>query len=689
MACTSLGTTLGLALERSASTAAAAPSLPALTLAAQSPFVLPSEPLAVRLDVNLPSASRAGTTLTVTVYDKLSSRSEFDQSVDAVPASSRILDPAQSVAVPATGPVALSMPVRTGAAARGAAGGLSIALPCTPDTGNCPGVYPVSFALTRHGSSQTLGQLTTYLTYAEGQSGSPLRVALMVPVGSSLHIEHTDDAATAIAAPTANEIRALSALTEILEREAPTAAGAGVPVTVLADPQSLQGLLATGDPSARRVVSTLAELSAAGGDQFPDQPFVPIDLGALNGGGLTGEIRLQMAQGDAVLRGAGLRVEGPVALVRGGVGTNLAGGLQLAGANRVIVPDTSVSDNETHGGITQPFGLELGHAAPIVTAAADTELATHFDDHPADPVLAANQLLADLALIHSEEPNAADPRGVVVVPPANWTPSATFMATLLAGLETNPVAKAITVRDYFASVPPGGSPPAVEPTERRPSTSGAGPTLPKTVADSVANGRRRYIAFRSAVQGTPAILGQLADVLLASQSEVLTTTRQLAGVATYERSLASQLASVQLATDRTITLTARTGPIPVTVLSSAHFVMVGTLSLASDKLQFPQGSSRSDFVVHPNTNSVRILVQARTSGDLPLTVTLTSPEAAPGSPPLVITRGQLTVRSTATSLVGIVLTAAAAAVLVVWWVRTWRRGRAARATRGRAGSAAP
>ena len=51
---------------------------------------------------------------------------------------------------------------------------------------------------------------------------------------------------------------------------------------------------------------------------------------------------------------------------------------------------------------------------------------------------------------------------------------------------------------------------------------------------------------------------------------------------------------------------------------------------------------------------------------------------------LVIAQGQLTVRSTATSIVGIVLTAAALVVLLAWWARTWQAGRRKkRAARGR------
>jgi heme/copper-type cytochrome/quinol oxidase subunit 2 len=41
----------------------------------------------------------------------------------------------------------------------------------------------------------------------------------------------------------------------------------------------------------------------------------------------------------------------------------------------------------------------------------------------------------------------------------------------------------------------------------------------------------------------------------------------------------------------------------------------------------------------------------------------------------VIARAALTVHSTSISIVGIALTVVAALVLLVWWARTWRKGR--------------
>ncbi len=127
---------------------------------------------------------------------------------------------------------------------------------------------------------------------------------------------------------------------------------------------------------------------------------------------------------------------------------------------------------------------------------------------------------------------------------------------------------------------------------------------------------------------------------------------------------------ISLANQGTITFTSRTAAIPVSVLSSAPFPIKVVVSLNSDKFTFPDGNSRTLTLDRPTT-PVRIQARSRTSGDrLPVEVTLTTPDGRWSSPGPI-----LTVHSTSISLVGVALTALAAVVLLVWWARTWRRGR--------------
>ena len=108
----------------------------------------------------------------------------------------------------------------------------------------------------------------------------------------------------------------------------------------------------------------------------------------------------------------------------------------------------------------------------------------------------------------------------------------------------------------------------------------------------------------------------------------------------------------------------------MTVLSSAPYPVTVVVTLTSDKFTFPDGATRQLLLDRPTT-SVRVTAQARTSGDrLPIDVTLHTPDGQ-----LLIAHTVLTVHSTAISFVGVALTVLAGAVLLVWWVRTWRRSR--------------
>jgi hypothetical protein len=399
-----------------------------------------------------------------------------------------------------------------------------------------------------------------------------------------------------------------------------------------------------------------------------------------------------MAKGAAVLGSNHIRTDTAPAtwVAQGAVGPSIGPGLADVHATRLVLPDSqlappsaAVSALAGYHTWTYPFTLGLGHGRQVRAAAADGHIASEFSDDPADPALEAAQVLADLAVVHFEAPNLTDSqgqpaaRGVVAVPPAGWTPSTAFDNQLLAGLQNNPLIAPVTLDGFFSQVPLGG-PHGV--TDRR-LASGSGTALPPSLAQKLTTARLRLTSFVSAVRPrSEKVLSQLDDLLLAAEADTLRRQEQYAGVLAFERALSGQLSLIRVATERTITLTARTAAIPITILSSARYTVVARLSVSSDRFLFPGhgGAGVPDVVIDHPTTPERVVAEARTSGDLPLSVTLVAPQ---GDPPLVIAHGELTVRSTATSIVGIVLSVAAAAVLLTWWGRTWRAGRRARRAR--------
>ena len=111
-------------------------------------------------------------------------------------------------------------------------------------------------------------------------------------------------------------------------------------------------------------------------------------------------------------------------------------------------------------------------------------------------------------------------------------------------------------------------------------------------------------------------------------------------------------------------MTSLKGALPITLTKTADWTMAGVLTVRSDHLRFPHGRTRSVTIDHP-TQSVRIPVVAETTGDLTVSVTLTTPSGS-----LLLAHQRIVVRATQTSAAAIVLTIGAALVLLVWWVRT-------------------
>jgi hypothetical protein len=642
---------------------------PALTLIHQSPWVTPAAQ-SFTLELELKAGTPTADEVVVSLYSRLTTRSGFEQTITGAP--SGFLDrthpvrwstmPAGThggsllkIAVQATGTVTPAPP----------AGAPSLDLQCPPDTGTCTGVYPVTVALER-ADGTPVERFTTYLTFAGVASSHPLHFAWVVPVAAPVSVlAGTHDPGHALAGLPGSTVGALAGLATSLQ------SNSSVPVTLTAAPQTLAALRHAG-PSGHEAVTELAALSDDPGiHQFLAEPYVPIDLGAFAGAGEGEEIAAQLGKGATVMAKLGIETSarsGPW-VATGSVGTALAGGLSQVGATQLVVPQSTLVPAGSNGGRgtwSSTFTLPLGKGHTVTAAASDTDLSTHFADDPADPVLEADQVLADLAMIHFEAPNTPTVRGVVAVPPAGWVPGTAFDDELLEGLTANPDVVAATLGSFFSQVP---ATPALTPPVRQLASPGPGPVLSPSTARQITSARLRLTAFDSALPSHPAVLGQLDDLLLAAESDTEGSSGVTAGVAAWERCLGGQLAAISVVTEHTITLTARTGHIPITVQSTAPYAVVGTLTVSSDRFVFPEGTTVPMTLDHP-TNPVRIAVQARTSGDLPVEVSFVSPRGN-----LVIAHGEITVRSTATSVVGFVLTALALAVLLFWWARTWRAGR--------------
>jgi hypothetical protein len=188
--------------------------------------------------------------------------------------------------------------------------------------------------------------------------------------------------------------------------------------------------------------------------------------------------------------------------------------------------------------------------------------------------------------------------------------------------------------------------------------------------------RLRVNGFAVSAVGAHTLGLQLGDLVLAGEAEVLRPSQQSAVLANAGDAISAQFGQLTVGGDQSVTLTARSGGIPVTIVSTAPYPVTAILTLSSDKLLFPNGQtlwSEQVTLVPRHSNVTYVRVQTRTSGDFRVDVTLHAPVG-----PVRLATGELSVRSTSSSVVGVALTVGAVVVLAVWWFRTSRRRRGQR-----------
>ena len=662
----------GVVPEAPAGAAGARPA--ALTLVSQTAVVQPGQSFALRLRPAPSAGPAAGLALTVAVFPCLSSLSAFDQSVLAGPTGTPISQttaplPLAGLPTAAGGAVDLTLPVSVGPSS----GPLIRLAPSGAQCQSYPsGVYPVRIQLVSRPAGTVVGSLTTHLVFTEATATTQrLRVAVVLPLQATQRSAAATPAellARPEAALTPVDPGAVAALDATLASLADQ--HAAVPATLQVSGQTV-GLLDT--PANASALARLTQLAATPAvHQVTVAPFVPVDAAAMVAAGLSDELALQIARGAQTVAAASSR---PVPDVTAGFGPWVAGGpvdgatlgaLVQDGFQQVVLPSTAVSGVPGSGSTTQPFVLADGRGSSVVGMTAAADLTLRFVAAAGDPVLAAHQLVAELAQLYYERPNGTTPRAVVAAAPAAWTADPAFVDALFGSLGTNPLAEPVTLRQLFALFP---TPATCRGGCRLAAPGGPGGLPVAAIRDQ----RVRVNGFASAAPGQRPLAQRLGDLVLGAEALALRPGQQAAVAGAAGAAVDAQLGQLAISGDQEITLTARSGRVPVTLVSSASYPVGGVLSLGSDRLLFPGGTSRwsTPVTVLPHhTTVVYVRVQARTSGTATVAVSLRSPDRS-----LRLVAGTVAVRTATTSVVGVILSAGAVAVLGAWWVRTSLRRR--------------
>ena len=639
-------------------------------LAQQTPWVKAGGRFVLDLGVHSPEP-RSTLALSIKLYDRLTSRSELNSSLvngpTGMPLETVPLMPLAQLVQGANGAVSLSMSVTTGAPSAGAvspAGPLATPLELLCNSGPCSGVYPVDISLVNTAQGATLGTVGTYLIYDRMAPASiPLRVSLIAPVVAPMTI-------AASGQPHISD----GALEKISTFVAGLSQYENVPFGLAVSPPVAEALQQSSDVRAHKILGELRSLAASElVHPIVDPSYAPVDVASMVSAGLVDQLAAQLGVGASVLEGSLKLRSAPTSSVwasRTNLDPAAAAALRSLGISHLVLPAGNLAPTSSRLSTTQPFYLDTTGTTPDLATIFDQQLTSLTSKGTGQP-LGAYHVLAELAQIYFEQPNFPYLRAVVIDPPSSWSPSPAFLHALLGAVASSPFVKPITLATLFSSVPvgAGGAPKvrafttSVHPSQRQLSTS---------VTHALAGAATTLTAFESALptgsSAASSMAAHLESLLLIAEGRHVSLAERRRLLGFMLKGITGQVDQVRL-TSAQITLTARTGRVPITVTSSLPYTIAGRLSLQTDKLIILSGPTQPVAISRHNT-VFYFNVQARTAGDFPVTVALTSPEGG-----LTLLRGRLTVRSTAFSNLAIALSAAAVALLLAWWLRSSWRGR--------------
>jgi len=614
----------------------------ALTLSYQTPWVGASGDFSLRLHLERPSG-RSDPEVAVTIYPAVATRSEF-----AITVADKI-GPGPLLPVQAL-PVSSLVP--------DAAGDVTISLHLTDrlSLGKDDGVFPVRVALRERTSERVLQHFTTHLVYLPGQHpGAKLGISLVLPVGAPAGLPPTGG-------------RRLQGLDDLTALSSGLDATASAPLTLAPTPETLATLAASTDDKAVAVLKGLQQRAATA--TVLAGTYVPTSLPTLLAGGLTSDVNTQIGRGsETVADTLHVRPDAHTWFAQGPLDDASIALLGQRGIDRVVASDTDLrADTGQKFTVTQPFVLSGGERQ-VPAVVTDAGLSGYFDSR-IPPALAANHLLADLAVIYLDQPGG-DRRSVVAMVPPTWRVDRQLLETAVAGLNQNPIAEAISLDSLFTGVAPAKDD-SGRTLVRRAAPVGTGGGLAEMAGD-LRSTRVRLDALGSVLGPGTADHGNLDERLLLAESTDLRTNRQRqVYVDAVLDGINGQLRDIRIPGGRSFTLTARSAEIPVTFQNRTGAPAKVVVKVQSEKLDFPQGRTQLLDLTRLNTTQ-RFSVVSRTSGAFPVRITLESPDGN-----LMIGQARLTVRSTAASGAGLVVSIGAAAFLALWWGRHALRGRRAR-----------
>lgn len=648
-------TVLGVALP---SAAQEPPEAEFVRVAAISPYTDAGTPLELTLQITNPTeVALEGVDVRVAVYGKLISRSQLRLALDRSPPTELIAATTEAVPDP-IGP--------------GEQRTVTIERPMSSLSVFRTGVYPVEISVSHAGGTTAL---RSAIPYVGTPPRAPLNVSVVLtvagPTARGPDGAYDPEAIGALRLDeTAQQMRAVAARARARVTLAPSASFVDM-VADLADGFALRspaGVSVQGEssPVARAAAALLdgLRLAAAGAADIATVPYVPADLPALVVHGPRGDVLRQITLARTIVAERLGRAPDPALLVPPGARLDQASAAAMGsiGVERALVDLALLPEPPAEPAFLRPdlFGPSRPvafrtRAGVLAAAFPDPDLRARIAGDEQGPLL-AQAIVAESASAWLELPDFGSQRLLVIAP--ERPPAPTAIAAALDGLLASPWVRLRPLGAAMRALPSLDAPltlPREEPAD--------------TAWIAAARNARRSLAALAQIAVTPLTeLEELDRQVLRAESAEWAADPQAgvalaAGATTH---VARVFGAIRVAR-RSVTLTSRTGDVPVTVLNGNPFPVRVRIRLDSARVGFPQGSSRIEEIETPDA-TFDFRIETRATGSFPLAVRVETPD---GDTPIAV--GTLTLRSTAVSAVALTATGGGALFLLFAWFRRSRR----------------
>lgn len=516
-----------------------------------------------------------------------------------------------------------------------------------------PGLHPVEIELTGPDGTE-LQRLVLPLVRAPSKVPAPLRLALVVrsEAGPAMTVQR------GVAPPTA-DVTDLGRIADAVDH------AQGVPLTISITPSLLEAIALGGSDSEQNLLARIRSADHAT-TTIAWEPWVPLDLEAWAVHGQSVDVATAFASGaDTVTRRVGRTPDTSAIDADGHLGPTALRVLRDLGIDRVVVDAAQVE-----GGAPQTpllFTLTGDHESAVTALARAADIQQALTDATATPAERSARALSAVAL-RALDSNSDEQHAMVVDLDRDSGDATQALLDAVASGRDAGLVEPVALPEAFEGTARAttGSRSRRQPFTRRVAT-------PASIAE-VAPLSKRLTSLRSDLRGRDSMVADdapvtLDDLLLTAQHRALSlaaATSYLDAVATR---VEADLSAVVAPRGRRYTVTARSATIPLQFSNDLSTPAKVLVRFESTRITFDEGQS-TVVTLQPGVNQIPVRVRVRTSGQFRVGVETLTPDGS-----VKLGRTELTIRSTAFSGVGVVLSAGALAFLLVWWARTLRRER--------------